>query len=201
MKKEITIVEFMLFSIKHFREFLVEREIFRGSRITPEAEDLLPLFVSIKSLAIKVHNNHAARVENDSRISKLIDDIIETMPKYIDNEQYRYNFPDFLNKNPRSALAISAAKAVLAAAYELKNVIYEPLPDDHLLHWHQYAPSLCSALKNVMQRSNPTMTLGLSNHGPIVRFFEEIIPLLSGEKPNRAAIARYLQRAAGGDAG
>jgi len=60
--------------------------------------------------------------------------------------------------------------------------------------WHDYAVPLADDFRKAMHATDPSLNLQISNEGPIVRFLEAVIPIISEETPGRAAIARYLQR-------
>jgi hypothetical protein len=60
--------------------------------------------------------------------------------------------------------------------------------------WHDFAVSLADDFRNAMHSVDSTLKLRPSNVGPIAKFLEAAIPLITGETPRMDAIGRHLQR-------
>jgi hypothetical protein len=60
--------------------------------------------------------------------------------------------------------------------------------------WQDFAVPLSDSFATVMRHTNPGTDYPPSNDGPVSRFMEKIIPLITSETPNRETVARHLQR-------
>jgi hypothetical protein len=60
--------------------------------------------------------------------------------------------------------------------------------------WHKFAEVLVKFFRTAMRSTNDNQTIELSNKGPVSRFLEAVIPLVSGEEPNGETVVRYIQR-------
>jgi hypothetical protein len=61
--------------------------------------------------------------------------------------------------------------------------------------WHDHVPALAEVMRTELNRVNPpTVDIGYSKDGPIVRALVEAVPLVTGEHPSRDAIAKKLER-------
>lgn len=60
--------------------------------------------------------------------------------------------------------------------------------------WFDFAWPLGHAFRTAMRSTNPTAVFAVSNDGPLVRFVEKTVYHITGERPARQTIARYMQR-------
>jgi hypothetical protein len=61
--------------------------------------------------------------------------------------------------------------------------------------WHDHVWAMAEAMKAELERVNPpTVDIGYSKDGPIVRALVDAIPIITGEHPGRDAIAKKLER-------
>jgi len=61
--------------------------------------------------------------------------------------------------------------------------------------WHAHVLPLAEVMQAELSRVNPvSVKIGYSKDGPIVRALAKAIPLITGEYPSRAAIAKHLER-------
>ena len=59
--------------------------------------------------------------------------------------------------------------------------------------WQWLADVLPEDFVNAMKLSNPTFAPGLGHTGPVARFIEAVVPVLTGEHPTAASIATQLK--------
>jgi hypothetical protein len=61
--------------------------------------------------------------------------------------------------------------------------------------WHDHVLALAEVTRTELERVNPpTIDIGYSKDGPIVRMLAKAIPIITGEHPRPAAIAKKLGR-------
>jgi hypothetical protein len=61
--------------------------------------------------------------------------------------------------------------------------------------WHDHVVSLAEVMRAELGRVNPyAVDIGYSKDGPIVRTLVDAIPIITGEHPSPAAIAKKLER-------
>jgi hypothetical protein len=61
--------------------------------------------------------------------------------------------------------------------------------------WHAYAAALAEVMHTELSEVNPpTVDIGFSKNGPIVRALVDAIQVISGEHPRPVAIAKKLKR-------
>ena len=79
--------------------------------------------------------------------------------------------------------------------------ISPPAPDREMSRWHHFVAWLADAFRDVVAVRNPHLQqLGVTEHGPMLRFLVCIIPCITGEQPTQTAVRRWLQRQSkGGD--
>ncbi len=66
--------------------------------------------------------------------------------------------------------------------------------------WHAFAGPLAVAFETAMHSSNPRFQINWFHaNGPAPRFFQAIIPCICHGSPAPVAVARYMQRRAGGE--
>jgi hypothetical protein len=63
--------------------------------------------------------------------------------------------------------------------------------------WHFFADDLADEFRVAMRSTNPKREFKDSHNGPVQAFLVAVIPLITGENPNGAAVAQYLRRLKG----
>jgi hypothetical protein len=61
------------------------------------------------------------------------------------------------------------------------------------LTWHWLANVLPVDFATAIQTTNPTYKIGIGHAGPLARFIEKIVPLLTGEQPTVGTVATQLK--------
>jgi hypothetical protein len=62
--------------------------------------------------------------------------------------------------------------------------------------WHDLADTIAHFFIVAMRPNNPTVRFGRSNDGPVPRFVASIIPFITGDTPDVAAVGQHLKRIA-----
>ena len=104
----------------------------------------------------------------------------------------------------RFRLLAGSARTLLAKFDSVKGVFDVPGVEDIRgqlsdptkppVSWHKITGRLVLEFLTAVRSTNPNLELKVSNDGPIARFVAAITPLITGETPNRNAVARWIQR-------